>query len=211
VTLIEAVLFISVALGLIVGGLVFYQQATTAARTQELVRLTSAIISEARVVYGRDRANTAVCDDDPDFSFCPLQEQLFGPGGVVIFQNDATQVLINAGSIPAGNIVVENEGQVDESRQIVSPWNSELVPYITREADGSTSLALNVTDLPRNICTRITAVDQGGRSILGDQVIRVIFNATDRAAEAITSTISPSVAADRCRNVTSAFIFFRLS
>ena len=38
VTLIEAVLFISIALGLIVGGLVFFQQASLAARTNDAVR-----------------------------------------------------------------------------------------------------------------------------------------------------------------------------
>jgi Tfp pilus assembly protein PilV len=51
VTLIEAVLFIAVALGLIVGGLVFYQQAQTARQTQEAVRLTQAIVSESRALY----------------------------------------------------------------------------------------------------------------------------------------------------------------
>jgi len=36
VTLIEAVLYISIALALIVGGLVFYQQASTAAKTSTM-------------------------------------------------------------------------------------------------------------------------------------------------------------------------------
>jgi hypothetical protein len=48
VTLIEAVLFIAIALGLIVGGLVFFQQAQTASRTTEATRLLSALIAEAR-------------------------------------------------------------------------------------------------------------------------------------------------------------------
>jgi hypothetical protein len=48
VTLIEAVLFISIALGLIIGGLVFYQQANTARQTQETLRLVSALVAEAR-------------------------------------------------------------------------------------------------------------------------------------------------------------------
>ena len=50
VTLIEAVLYISIALALIVGGLVFFQQASTAARTSTTVRQLSAIIAEARVL-----------------------------------------------------------------------------------------------------------------------------------------------------------------
>lgn len=47
VTLIEAVLFIAVALGVIEGRLVLYQQAALAARTQEAVHLFSAIVQDA--------------------------------------------------------------------------------------------------------------------------------------------------------------------
>jgi hypothetical protein len=50
VTLIEAVLYISIALALIVGGLVFFQQASTAAKTSRMVREMSAVIAEARVL-----------------------------------------------------------------------------------------------------------------------------------------------------------------
>ena len=50
VTLIEAVLYISIALALIVGGLVFYQQASTAARTNTLVRELSATVAETKAL-----------------------------------------------------------------------------------------------------------------------------------------------------------------
>ena len=51
VTLIEAVLFISIALGLIVGGIVFFQQASTAQRTNDAVRNVSSLASETRALY----------------------------------------------------------------------------------------------------------------------------------------------------------------
>jgi type II secretory pathway pseudopilin PulG len=50
VTLIEAVLYISIALALIVGGLVFFQQASTAAKTSATVRQLSAVLAETRVL-----------------------------------------------------------------------------------------------------------------------------------------------------------------
>jgi len=50
VTLIEAVLYISIALALIVGGLVFFQQASTAAKTSATVRHLSAIVAETRIL-----------------------------------------------------------------------------------------------------------------------------------------------------------------
>ena len=51
VTLIEAVLYISIALALIVGGLVFFQQASLAQRTNSAVRNISAIASESRGLF----------------------------------------------------------------------------------------------------------------------------------------------------------------
>lgn len=51
VTLIEAVLFIAVALGLIVGGLVFYQQASRAATHQAVVRQLQVVQGEVRALY----------------------------------------------------------------------------------------------------------------------------------------------------------------
>ena len=55
VTLIEAILFISIALGLIVGGIVFYNQANTASTTNDAARNINAMASEIRSLYN-DRA-----------------------------------------------------------------------------------------------------------------------------------------------------------
>lgn len=56
VTLIEAVLYISIALALIVGGIGFFQQASVAQRTNNAVRNISALASEVRALYSQ--ANT---------------------------------------------------------------------------------------------------------------------------------------------------------
>ena len=48
VTLIEAVLYVAVSLGLIVGGLVFYQQAVTSSRTASFANLLSYLVAETR-------------------------------------------------------------------------------------------------------------------------------------------------------------------
>jgi hypothetical protein len=78
VTLIEAVLYISVALALIVGGLVFFQQASTAAKTSTTVRQLSAIIAESKAVMVGYPANA-----DPI---------------------DVTAYLISAGAVPQGMV-----------------------------------------------------------------------------------------------------------
>ena len=56
VTLIEAVLYISIALALIVGGIGFFQQASVAQRANNAVRNISALASEVRALYSQ--ANT---------------------------------------------------------------------------------------------------------------------------------------------------------
>jgi hypothetical protein len=55
VTLIEAVLYIAIALALIIGGLVFYQQAALAQRINSAVRNISAMASETRALYQGQR------------------------------------------------------------------------------------------------------------------------------------------------------------
>jgi cytoskeletal protein RodZ len=59
VTLIEAVLYISIALALIVGGLVFFQQASTAAKTSTMVRQLSAVLAETRVLMNAESRSTS--------------------------------------------------------------------------------------------------------------------------------------------------------
>jgi hypothetical protein len=63
VTLIEAVLFIAVALTLIVGGLVFYDQARVSMRTAESARVVSAAIAAARTVALKGDRDDWTCPD----------------------------------------------------------------------------------------------------------------------------------------------------
>ena len=51
ITLIEAILFVSISLGLIVGGIVFYQQAASAARVNDQIRHFSSQFAEIRALY----------------------------------------------------------------------------------------------------------------------------------------------------------------
>lgn len=51
VTLIESVLFVSVSLGIMVGGIVFFQQASEARRIEQVVRNASTMIAGVRAMY----------------------------------------------------------------------------------------------------------------------------------------------------------------
>ena len=79
VTLIEAVLYISIALALIVGGLVFFQQASTAAKTSATVRQLSAVMAESRILLKGMPPTTQ--------------------------SSDVTPMLISAGAVPQDMVV----------------------------------------------------------------------------------------------------------
>ena len=50
-TLIEAVLFSVIALGLVIGGIVFFEQASLSSRTNEAIRLMASLPSQIRALY----------------------------------------------------------------------------------------------------------------------------------------------------------------
>ena len=63
-TLIEAVLFTVIALGLITGGVVFFEQATNSARTNEVIRQVASLQSQVRSLHqSQPDFGTAVMTD----------------------------------------------------------------------------------------------------------------------------------------------------
>ena len=94
VTLIEAVLYVSVALGLIIGGLVFYQQAARAAVWQDVRRVIEVSNTEVRALYQVTKwHNQATGINTPGFSselipvlaaMGAIPQSLVAPGGNTI-------------------------------------------------------------------------------------------------------------------------------
>jgi hypothetical protein len=153
VTLIEAVLFISIALALIVGGLVFYRQATIARQTQETVRLVQAIVAEARVLW-RYSGNFPFDPNDPDE---------FG------------RVLHAAGALPSN-------AWDAASGTIRSPWGGKIV-ITSRDPTGNlpgTMIRIAFEDAPKiptEVCARIAVFDASTTSgALGDGIAYIDMN-----------------------------------
>lgn len=178
VTLIEAVLFISIAMGIIVGGLQFYRQATIASRTLDTVRLTASLVSETQNIF---RMNGF-------------------PGGAGRTRIDP--VLAAAGSI------VASARSDDPAFPIRSAWGSPItVDGGTGEINGSEGpVALHVVyeDIPLPICTRIVSVDSGGSGPLGSGIIEVGVhdsggNLVSHHIPATDGELSPSLGAAMCR------------
>jgi type II secretory pathway pseudopilin PulG len=147
VTLIEAVLFIAVALALIVGGLVFFQQAQTARRANETIRLLSALSTEARALFGRAKG--------------------LGGGGTM---EDLESLLIAAGAVPSNAIDSTGAG-------IVTPWGGDLNSGVTDDgttcSEGELVYSFVIFDVPREICTRIVRYGPGGSGVFTDDLANV--------------------------------------
>ena len=79
-TLIEAVLFTVIALGLVIGGIVFFEQASMSARTNEAVRMMASLQSQVRALF----------QSQPNFGTADIGDLLISANAVPsAMQNDA--------------------------------------------------------------------------------------------------------------------------
>ena len=154
VTLIEAVLFISIALGLIVGGLVFFQQASLAARTNDAVRSISSFASEIRAAYRTQDS----------------------------FSGLTTAVLINSGAVPPGMLNQAGTGIVNEWNQTaiirgnLAGINGVFTGTTGGGAIGDAAQAqyfeIEYTNIPVAACTRL-ATSNTGSGPIGPGIVAV--------------------------------------
>jgi hypothetical protein len=138
VTLIEAVLYISIALALIVGGLVFYQQASRAQKTNAAIRLTSAIVAEARALYASN-------------SFAA-----FGGDLSKIFGSSIGDTLVATGAVPTEYAVPSTV--LGGPASMTNPWGGGLGAY-GMTVNGVAYIALALDNVPAEACPRLIASD----------------------------------------------------
>ena len=170
VTLIEAVLFISVALGLIVGGLIFYQQAVFSSKVGKLVQLTNAILSEASALGHQFRLNNNT----------PMNR--WGTG-----QDDLANIFAKGGAIPPQYVHTFNSG----ISIITHPWREQgstnhriQVRVFTDNTVGTVVIRLTFIDLPRAVCPRIVGFSPDGTGLFGGGQTSVNFLRRD--SESVT-------------------------
>jgi len=154
VTLIEAVLFISVALGLIVGGIVFYRQASLASRVGEQVRMLSALSQEFRIIAARD----------PMVQYTDVDDLLIAAGAV-----PAKHVLASPGTKP------QLFGQTGNN--LATAWQTELEMASVFSSAQRRPVFLLIWDIPVAACARLGIVDGGGASAFVDGIQEIQFRA----------------------------------
>ena len=166
VTLIEAVLFISIALGLIVGGLVFFQQASLAARTNDAVRSISSFASEIRAAYRTQDS----------------------------FSGLTAAVLINSGAVPPGMLNAGGTGIVNEWNQtaivrgnlagINGVFTGTTGGGVIGDAAQAQYFEIEYTNIPVAACTRL-ATSNTGSGPIGPGIVAV--RVRNSAATAVTT------------------------
>jgi hypothetical protein len=141
VTLIEAVLYIAIALALIVGGLVFFQQTSTAAKTNTMVRQLSAAIAEVKVAA----------------KGLPIIKNQVGESTPVEF--DVNSYLIAAGAVPPD--------MVTSGTSLSNPFGGTTsfeVYYLSPFIGGIPSahlIKVDLTNIPKGVCARLLTATSG--------------------------------------------------
>jgi type II secretory pathway pseudopilin PulG len=164
VTLIEAVLYISIALALIVGGLVFFQQASLAQRTNSAVRNISAIASEVRGLYQ----------------------------GSISFANLEEVALIRAGAVPSS--MVDGTTLVNEWGGTVSVRSSIEQTNGAQTWRANSGFSITYENVPEAACVRLTNADITGTGRAGSGIRAIGFSAPTYSAPASPGPITGVVA-----------------
>jgi hypothetical protein len=147
VTLIEAVLFIAIALGIIIGGLVFYQQAVTARQTQETVRLVRSLVVEGRTMMKR--------------------------AGVTEWQgpDNLANVLIKSNAVPS-NYISDSGTEIQSPWGKALRVGAEDQSLVLGLPAGTIeTMTLRLGDVPPKVCARLTPFNSDGNGLLGDGIL----------------------------------------
>ncbi|MCA3444308.1 MAG: hypothetical protein INF52_13190 [Rhodobacter sp.] len=145
-TLIEAVLYISIALALIVGGLVFYRQASFASDFNSTNRLLSSTMVEARI-FARELPRPV------------WPPTMVVPFGAAFFET----FLISNGSIPSAHLDMTQPA----GDRIRSPFGGSIsfgAAIVAVAAGGTSTVAVIMNDLPVGACTRLSASSAAGQT-----------------------------------------------
>ncbi|MFN7599100.1 MAG: hypothetical protein ACK5PT_20670 [Cereibacter sp.] len=163
VTLIEAVLYISVALALIVGGLVFYQQASMASRVNRVASTASSLISESRVLAVQNE-------------------------GLWMVPGTLETVLIAQGSVPVSELdLTKPLGQ-----RIRHPWDSNMLLDFF-DAGAITYLAYRMNSIPVGACARLAWLDGAGRGMFATNITGVaVSDDVSSGPGAMSASILPN-------------------
>jgi hypothetical protein len=197
VTLIEAVLFIAIALGLIVAGLRFYDQARRSAEVAENARLMSALVAEMR-------------DANMRTGTVAIWRTLRDADGNPVWQadppwRDIAAYLVESGAVPALYVQPDGPGIFDSRKRPVpayvgtvevDPTGVEMGPGYIIGIHGPISVAE---------CTRLATVSDRGSGAVGHGILQIyLYSGGGEAGDTDHLTeppLGPGEASRRCEAI----------
>jgi len=175
VTLVEAVLFISVALGLIVGGLSIYQQASLSERASSQMRTLASIVTETRLLFDQK----------------PSVPDLSSTGDPLLQAALVDDVLVKAGSVAATSLNLDAPpNRLGWASPIRNGWQGAMNILAVRRDGNVPHLLVYLEDIPSEVCLRLSSLTAGGKSGFVDQVTEIVFQVPDGTG--FTSASLPS-------------------
>ncbi|MCA3509694.1 MAG: hypothetical protein IOC80_03640 [Rhodobacter sp.] len=164
VTLIESVLFVSVALGLIVGGLAVYQQSSLSERSSSQMRMLGSIVAETRSLYEQklnlpSLASTA----DPMFLSAVVDDVLISADAVAATYLDA--------SAPPNRL-----GWASPIRH---GWKGAMNILAVRRDGSVPHMLVYIEDIPSEVCVRLSSMTATGKTGFVEQMTEIVFQVPD--------------------------------
>ena len=177
VTLVEGVLFISIALGLIVGGLTVYQQATLSERASSQMRMLGSIVAEARLMFDQKLSVPDLSSkDDP-----MLQAAL------------VDNALVQGGSVAATSLNLDAPpNRLGWASPIRHGWQGAMNILAVRRDGDLPHLLVYLEDIPSEVCLRLSSLTTTGKSGFVDHVTEIVFQVPNGAG--FTTARLPSAA-----------------
>lgn len=160
VTLIESVLFISVALGLIVGGLSVYQQSSLSERASSQMRMLGSIVAETRLLLDQklglpDLSSTV----DPMLPAAAVDNALVTAGAVAA-------TYLNPGAPP---------NRVGWPSPIRHGWQGAMNILAARRDGIMPHMLVYLEDIPSEVCVRLSSMTATGKTGFVEQATEVVF------------------------------------
>lgn len=177
VTLIEGVLFISVSLGLIVGGLAVYQQSSLSERATSQMRMLGSIVAETRLLF-EQKLNLP--------NLPRTANPLFKPALVddVLVKADAVAATYLDSSAPPNRL-----GWASPIRH---DWKGAINVFAVRRDGRVPTTLIYLENIPSEVCVRLSSITTGGKAAFIDQITEIVFQVPDGKGGFKSATL-PSV------------------
>lgn len=178
VTLIESVLFISVALGLIVGGLSVYQQSTLSERSASQMRMLGSIVAETRMLVDQKLNLPAVAST----------------GDPMVLAAVVDNVLVKADAVATSYV---NPSAPPNRLGWPSPirhgWQGAMNILAVRRDGTVPHMLVYLEDIPSEVCLRLSSMSETGKTGFVEQMTEIVFQVPDGAGGFNTAKL-PSLA-----------------